>query len=185
MTVSTNPQATQHVGAAMAATAAAGARDAKRLEPLVCFFILFYFYYTNVYFFKASIISTTLNDHDHDDVDHTPTLPTLQASQHVEAAMAATAAAETAMAVAAAAAATAEARRHLESIVCFLFYLFITLMLILGPLKGYYTYEWRRQARQGREMGGDKWGLKTQRVSSPGCVFFFVFCYYWADYVNK
>ena len=29
------PQATQHVGAAMAATAAAGARDTTRLEPLV------------------------------------------------------------------------------------------------------------------------------------------------------
>jgi len=53
---STNPQSTQRVKTAMAATAtavaAAGARDATRLEPLVCFFFVFFiifFYYTNVY----------------------------------------------------------------------------------------------------------------------------------------
>jgi hypothetical protein len=45
----------QRVKMAMAATAAAaamaaGARDATRLEPLVCFFIFCLFYYTNVFF---------------------------------------------------------------------------------------------------------------------------------------
>jgi hypothetical protein len=40
---STNPQATQHVETVMTATtaAAAGARDAICLEPLLCFFFLF------------------------------------------------------------------------------------------------------------------------------------------------
>ena len=41
----TNPQATQHVRATMAATAGAGARDATRLKPLVCFLYLYIFYF--------------------------------------------------------------------------------------------------------------------------------------------
>jgi hypothetical protein len=39
------------VETAMAATAAAGARDVTRLELLVCcFFVYVFYYYTNVYF---------------------------------------------------------------------------------------------------------------------------------------
>ena len=34
---------------AMAPAAAATARDATRLEPLVCSFLFFYFYYTNIF----------------------------------------------------------------------------------------------------------------------------------------
>jgi hypothetical protein len=39
-----------HGGSRPVATAAAAARDATRLEPLVCFFILFIFYYANILF---------------------------------------------------------------------------------------------------------------------------------------
>jgi hypothetical protein len=37
-------------GSRQVATAAATARDATHLKPPVCFFILFIFYYTNIFF---------------------------------------------------------------------------------------------------------------------------------------
>jgi len=36
--------------AVAAAATAAGARDVTRLEPLVCFILFYFIYYTNVYF---------------------------------------------------------------------------------------------------------------------------------------
>jgi hypothetical protein len=155
-----------------AAAMAAGARDATRLEPLVCFLIFCLFYYTN--FFKVHVMRRN-GDGSNSRGSRRDTTRLEPLVCYLFIYFRFTQCVETAMAAAAVLATTAAGARDaicLEPPVCFfifLFFIFIKLMFILGP-HNVSKWRWQQQqqgleTRQGMEMGlGIKRGLEMFTV---------------------